>query len=397
MIVAGIFLAGPRAFANDPSSVKARPLIPGDVVPEFRVEDISGNSKWTKGLLGDGHTMLVFLPSEAINQKNLRDYFATVRTFIEQLGYKIVVISTELREVDREAVYDRKNPNLYFDKSRSAFAKMGLADKGVEKSSVISGIFFVSPTGKILSAFTSSDNNIPFSGDELVLAARVSKQFEMPHPISSSRSGPTVAPPIENGSKATTKLNTDSNAAAEDADFALPDESVLNLFSVEDIARTNTLWMQASVGVTAYDARRNTWSPRWSPGLQFGRRYNSFGIFFNLALDQTFDFTQEVKRLDVIHTGLGVERISLYGRVRSSLSAGAAILNSDTDIDSRGKIGWYFDLRPLALRWGTSSNNTIELTPFGLNVSVPVTRGIPLILVGYMTTLSFEWASEFRK
>jgi peroxiredoxin len=398
--------------ANDPLLVRARPRIAGDTIPEMKVEDITGNSHALGKAIRDKYAMIVFIPAEVVGQKNIAAYFKTIRSFIEELGYEIFVVTTKPNAQQRAAMYERKLANLYIDTDNSAFVAMGLSDSKSEKASVLAAIFLTSPTGKVLSSFSSRDPNIPFSGDALVLSARVYKQIDDKNRAAGIRSGPTVAPVIGESPYAGSVFDPDSSSTApeearpssehrnsdavEDGNFAQPDESVLRLLTVDDVAQTNSYWMQGNIGLTAYDARRNIWSPRWSPGLQFGRRYNRFGVFANLALDQTFDLTQEVKRLDVIHVGLGVESLALYGRVRTSLSAGFAILNSDTDIESRGKIGWYFDLRPISLRWGAGGHSAFELTPLGLNVSVPVTRGIPLILVGYMTTLSFEWASEHR-
>ena len=383
-----LLLAPVKGAANDPSKVKARPRITGDVIPKFRVEDIVGNTKPFEELTREKYVMIAFVPSEHLGQETLRAYFQTIRQYIEKLGYEIFVVSTMPDRKQRPLLYELKPKNLFFDRSRAAFIAMGLADKNDSDSSVISGVFFVSPNGKILSQFTSSDNQLPVTGDALVLAARVGKQIdEKRHSEEGHESLPSslLSPTAPTG-------DAESKAPSNGSDYVAPDETVLTLLTTEDVGHPASLWMQAGIGLTPYDARRDTWSPRWTPGFQFGRRFSRVGIFLNLALDQTFDFTQEVKRLDVLHLGFGLESLALYGRIRSSFSAGASILNSDTDIDSRGKIGWYFDLRPISIRWGAGRHGVFEFTPLGLNVSVPVTRGIPLILVGYMTTLSFELA-----
>lgn len=383
------------AHMNNPKTVHARPRVAGDTVPNLNVQDVSGNTRSLKGILDDHYTMLVFTPMQSFGSENLRAYFRMIRSYIEKLGYQIVIVTTTPTPQQRAALYERKDITVYVDPDRSSFMAMGLADSNAEGASIIPCIFFVSPTGTVLTQFASVDHQIPFSGDALVLAARVYKQIEETNRYSGVRQGPTVAP-LPGGEppppSASSPENPTNVVMRTDRSFAMPDESVLRLLTIEDIARTNSYWTQFGVGVTAYDARRNTWSPRWSPGVQIGRRFNTFGGFLNFALDQTFDLTQEVKRLDVLHFGLGVDAVALYGRVRSSFSTGMAYLNSDTDIDSRGKYGWYFDLRPISFRWSAGPCSALELTPLSLNVSVPVTRGIPLILVGYMTTLSFEWS-----
>jgi hypothetical protein len=175
--------------------------------------------------------------------------------------------------------------------------------------------------------------------------------------------------------------------------FPRPDPSIINLLSYDDIAHPDAWWLQFGVGATIYDVDRNYWAPRWSPGLQVGKRFGRVGYFANFELDQSFDLTQETKHIEIFHVGPGVEYLFFLGRMRTSLSAGLAILESDTDIDERGKMGWYVDFRPISVRWSAFGNKTaIEVTPFSLDVSVPVTHGIPLVLFAYFTTLSVEWA-----
>lgn len=395
LLIATLF-ASPSAEANEPSNVKARPRIAGDKVPSLKVEDIVGNTKSFDELTRDKYVMIAFVPAESLDQENIRAYFQTIRLYIERLGYEIFVIATMPTEKQRSFLYQLKPKNFYIDRTRSAFVAMGLSDAKGDDLSVMGGVFFVNPKGKILSQFSSSDNHIPFSGDALVLSARVAKQIDEKKTDLGERAGPTVALELREATVGTVLVPTALTAEAErqpkpvEPGYVTPDESVLRLLTTDDAGHPNSLWMQAGFGLTPYDARRDTWSPRWSPGFQFGRRFNTVGAFINIALDQTFDLTQEVKRLDVIHVGFGVETVALYGRVRSSIAGGAAILNSDTDIDSRGKIGWYLDFRPIGFRWIGSRYGVFEITPLGLNISVPVTRGIPLILVGYMTTLSFE-------
>ena len=175
--------------------------------------------------------------------------------------------------------------------------------------------------------------------------------------------------------------------------FPPPDETILDLLTREDIANADRWWMQFGIGGTIYEARQGEFMPRWSPGLQFGRRYGRFGVFGQLAFDESFDFTQEIKTLNVYHVGIGIERLALYGRIRASATVGAAILGTQTDFDEVGTIGWFIDLRPISLRWTPFGQHVMELTPLSVAVSVPVARGIPLILFSYFTVLSIEFAA----
>ena len=176
--------------------------------------------------------------------------------------------------------------------------------------------------------------------------------------------------------------------------FPPPDETILDLLTNEDIANADRWWMQAGVGGTIYEARQGTLLPRWSPMLQFGRRFGRVGVFGQLAFDQSFDFTQELKTLNVYHVGIGVERLALYGRIRASLSVGAAILGTATDFDEPGTIGWFVDARPISIRFPVFGTHIAELTPLSIAISVPVARGIPLILFSYFTVLSMEFTGS---
>lgn len=180
--------------------------------------------------------------------------------------------------------------------------------------------------------------------------------------------------------------------AAPRIPFSRPDESLLRLLTTEDITRSDAYWAQVGVGGTIYDPRRDLIAPRFSFGGQFGRRFGRMGVFGNFELDRSVDLSQEVKQLDILHLGPGGEMLFLFGRLRSSISLGLALLNSDTDIDKKGKIGWYVDLRPIAVRWSLRDRGAIEFTPLSIDVSIPVTNGIPLILFAYFTSVSIEWS-----
>lgn len=187
--------------------------------------------------------------------------------------------------------------------------------------------------------------------------------------------------------------HAEPGAAATDSDLVRHDPPPHPEIALADVmSRRDSLWLQAQGGGSFYDARRETVLGRLSPGLQFGRRYREFGVFAHIELDRSFDFTQEVKRLDVLHLGIGGEWLQFLGRVRSTASAGVALLISDTDIDNRGKAGYFVDIRPVSIRWGVGRANAIEVTPLSLDLSVPVAQGLPLLLFSYFTVVSFEWA-----
>jgi hypothetical protein len=161
---------------------------------------------------------------------------------------------------------------------------------------------------------------------------------------------------------------------------------------LDSVANESAPWLQLHVGGSVYDTRRNVLVGRWSPGLLAGYRLSRFGFFGTVELDQVFDFTVETQRLDVMNIGAGVEMLNFLGHVRSSIAAGASVLLSDTAIDDAGEVGWFLDVRPAALRWALGDRFALEFTPLTLDVIVPVTEGIPLVVFTYQTLVGVEWS-----
>lgn len=176
--------------------------------------------------------------------------------------------------------------------------------------------------------------------------------------------------------------------------FQPADTSVLDLLVHPDIANQNRWFNGVEVGASLIEARQEILLPSWQPGFQVGRRFGRTGVFFHFEYNESFDFTQEVKKLEVYHLGVGVDHLFLYGRVRTALSTGLAILGTQTDFDEKGTKGWFLDARPLSVRFDAFGKGVFEVTPLGLNVSIPVARGIPLILLSYYTTVSLEFGAE---
>lgn len=189
---------------------------------------------------------------------------------------------------------------------------------------------------------------------------------------------------------------TESTSDSEDDAWeAVPRELTpqrSDMIMLDPVTRADAWWLQAHVGGSIYDARRNLFLGRWSPGLQAGRRFSRFGAFAMLELDQTFEFTLQTERLDVLNAGVGFEVLTFLGHVRSSIAVGASVLLSSTAIEGPGKVGWFVDLRPAALRWALSPQLALELTPISLDVIVPVVEGIPLVVFSNMTLVAVEWS-----
>lgn len=158
------------------------------------------------------------------------------------------------------------------------------------------------------------------------------------------------------------------------------------------IVHEDRWWLQAHLSGGVFDTRRDILIGRWNAGAHVGRRFSHFGVFAMIEFDQTFEFTVATERLDVFNAGLGFEALTFLGHVRSSIAAGASVLLSDTAIDEAGRVGWFIDFRPATLRWPLSQDFVFELTPLSLDIIVPVTDGIPLVVLSNMTIVGIEWA-----
>jgi len=95
-------------------------------------------------------------------------------------------------------------------------------------------------------------------------------------------------------------------------------------------------------------------------------------------------------RIQTLDVGLGVGGTYFDGRVRSELSAGASILLTRSQLDEPGAAGFYLDARPVGVRWRVGDRMAASLYPLTFALVVPVTRGIPLVYMGYRTAVVCE-------
>jgi hypothetical protein len=167
-----------------------------------------------------------------------------------------------------------------------------------------------------------------------------------------------------------------------------------SLILLDSVMHENGWWAQVDLAASIYDPRRDVIIARSSPGVMVGYRFSRYGFFGAVQLDQSFDFTLDIERLDVVNIGAGFEYLSFLGHVRTSLMTGTSILASDTLIDKAGETGWFFELRPGALRWAINKDFTFEFSPIALDIIAPITSGIPLVVYSYSTIFAVEWSPK---
>lgn len=166
----------------------------------------------------------------------------------------------------------------------------------------------------------------------------------------------------------------------------------IDAIAKQEVERGRRPYVMLDLGAAAFDARRDQLISRWSSALTAGYRDARWGFFGMVEFDQTYDFTFDVDRVDVLNLGVGVELMSFLGHVRSAVAVGGSILLSDTSIDEAGEHGVFLDFRPAALRWPIGDQFVFEFSPLTFDVAVPVARELPLIITSYNTVLAIEWA-----
>ncbi len=352
-------LLGAAFFILSAASVASptrHPLIIGDVLPDVQLDKVDGQPIDLSQALGQGPNVVILARPESFEAERESGALKTLVPYFNDLGYQVVLIASEAASGLRELSESYKYRKLFVDHDHRANAAFGLISE-----TPANAVFIVDANRRITNAFVSLSDRFPISGESLVLAARVARD-------------------VAHGTRESVGLL-----------FKSPDSSILDLLVHEDISNHDRWFYSLEAGGSLLEARQEIFLPRWQPGLQVGRRFGRTGAFFTFQFNQSFDFTQEVKKLEVYHLGFGLDHVFLYGRVRTSAAAGLAILGTQTDFDNKGTRGWFLDVRPLSVRFSGLRNQTLELTPLSMNLSIPVARGIPLILFSYFTTLSMEF------
>jgi hypothetical protein len=126
-------------------------------------------------------------------------------------------------------------------------------------------------------------------------------------------------------------------------------------------------------------------------GFRGGWRWGGWGAF--LQVEQNLWLATE-QRDEVVYgavnIGVGGELTYANGFVRTSLAVGPSILAFDTVLDKAGTTGFFFDFRPLGLRWAVHERLVLALDPLTFTVVAPVLSGIPLANVEFRAAFYVE-------
>ncbi|MBN1774270.1 MAG: hypothetical protein JXB32_23625 [Deltaproteobacteria bacterium] len=144
---------------------------------------------------------------------------------------------------------------------------------------------------------------------------------------------------------------------------------------ISDIVSTSVL-----AGAFGYAVRGGY---RWSSG---------WGVFGQLEQDFWYASEHEDALVEgVVDIGVGADYVYADGFVHTSLVMGPSILAFDTLLDDAGTVGFFFELRPVGLRWRVHGNVTLDFAPISFALVAPVLTRIPLIFPQYRTTFSVEF------
>ena len=164
---------------SDANLVKARPRVTGEFVPDVQLSTLQGEKVSLSKMLEGKFTVLTFSKPENLWFESALGYFKRVVPYLMKLGYQMIIVTPDdydyIRDIGQRVKAGGSRTGLMIDESRKSFMAMGLTDTSAKDGPSINAIFLVSPTKQIMFQFASVSDLIPFSGEVLVLAARVYK------------------------------------------------------------------------------------------------------------------------------------------------------------------------------------------------------------------------------
>ena len=163
----------------DANLVKIRPRVTGEYIAEVDLKTLTGEKVALGSLLQGQFTVLIFSKPENLWFESALGYFRRVVPYLKKMGYQIIVVTPDdydyIQDIGKRVKAGGSTNGILIDESRKSFMAMGLTDTAVKDGPSINAIFLVSPVKQIMFQFASVSDLIPFSGEVLVLAARVYK------------------------------------------------------------------------------------------------------------------------------------------------------------------------------------------------------------------------------
>jgi hypothetical protein len=138
-------------------------------------------------------------------------------------------------------------------------------------------------------------------------------------------------------------------------------------------------------------ADRSDVVPAFGYGFKGGYRWKHVGVFAEFEQDFWVATEFDVRVVQgVYNVGAGLDFTYFEGRAHTSIAFGPSILAFDTELDSRGSLGWFLDIRPVGLQWDVHRYVRLGLDPLSFAVVAPALDGIPLVRIEYRTTFYLE-------
>lgn len=131
--------------------------------------------------------------------------------------------------------------------------------------------------------------------------------------------------------------------------------------------------------------------PAFGYAFKGGYRWKHVGVFAQFEQDFWVATEFDVRVVQgVYNVGAGVDFTYFEGRAHTSIAFGPSILAFDTELDSRGSLGWFLDIRPIGVQWDVHRYVRLGLDPLSFAVVAPALDGIPLVQIQYRTTFYLE-------
>ena len=145
-------------------------------------------------------------------------------------------------------------------------------------------------------------------------------------------------------------------------------------------------------GTLIFSAGGSLLDPTVHLAVEGGLRFGNLGVLAKAEWNPWFSVQDPGKlKRGVLNVGLGADIVYFEDRVRSGFFAGASTLLFDTPLDEMGETGFFIELNLATLRWEIKDDVWMSVTPATLHVAIPVTGGIPLVVLAYRHSVNLEF------